>query len=636
MSEPNDTAESDPALRAAFECLPDGIVILDRHLRVTWCNAAAFEIWGLPGGPGPVPARFDHDAEVVDEDLNPVSSLFDAAAAVFTSGRACKNKIIGLRRIPRGLRWFSVSAVPVRGTEDRSFDRVVMTFRKLADDDAVSSRLETTHGQLFDRQRFLDTTLNALPCLVSYVDRDYVYRYCNKAYEDWFLVKSQDFVGRPVVSMLGEGAFLAVRPHLDRAFSGRASVFETEIDYKHQGLRSISANYIPSVESDGRIVGAYCIILDITAQVSARNLVAQNERDISKLVNSIPALIGWWDRDQRNLLANTAYNKYFGVSATHLKGRTMREFLGDDLYAKNQIHVDRVLRGEPQNFERQITTPEGETKHLLANYIPDVSDGRVRGFFAVVTDVSPLKIVEERQRQVESKLIANAKMAALGEMAGGVAHEINNPLAIIHGKAGQIQRALRDDDFDPAAIAVEVAKIEATATRISKIVQGLRSFSRNAEADPMVLASAGQIVRETLDLVQEKFRHAGARVTVSGAMDSVLECRPVEISQVLMNLLLNGYHAIQWSAEKWITIEIHADAEAVQIQVTDSGTGIAPDVAGKIMQPFFTTKDVGQGTGLGLSISRGIAEAHQGRLTLVPYSAHTRFVLDLPRRQNPP
>lgn len=231
-------------------------------------------------------------------------------------------------------------------------------------------------------------------------------------------------------------------------------------------------------------------------------------------------------------------------------------------------------------------------------------------------------------------LLSQEKFKALGEMAGGIAHEINNPLTIIRGRAELLQEQIDKGAFDPIKATADLAKIEQTVERIAQIVKGLRTFSRDSKADPMERVDLKEIVEETLDICRDRFEQEQIVLRTELANEIRCECRPTQISQVLLNLLNNAYDAVSKSDLKWVSVELKPGSEnRILLSVTDSGPGIHPNLTDKIMKPFFTTKQVGEGTGLGLSISKSIAEDHSGTLRSDTSSAHTRFVLELPVRQ---
>lgn len=238
----------------------------------------------------------------------------------------------------------------------------------------------------------------------------------------------------------------------------------------------------------------------------------------------------------------------------------------------------------------------------------------------------------EIERSSREQLIQSAKMSSLGEMAGGIAHEINNPLAIIYGRAGLMKKRVVAGNLNAELLQTDLVKIEDTARRITKIIKGLRSFSRNSEGDPMERARIKAVIEDVLELCREKLRNASIDLRLDCRVDFHIECRPSQIVQILMNLILNSYDAVEALDEKWIEIVVLSTGSSAVVKVVDSGRGISPHVLPKMMQPFFTTKEVGRGTGLGLSISKGIAEEHGGSLSYVD-GPNTTFVLELPFSQ---
>lgn len=234
------------------------------------------------------------------------------------------------------------------------------------------------------------------------------------------------------------------------------------------------------------------------------------------------------------------------------------------------------------------------------------------------------------QRQQEMKLLESTKFAVLGEMAGGIAHEVNNPLTIIKGKADQLLVAKRSQKLQSDKLEEGLIKISETVDRIAKIIRGLKAFSRNASKDPMQIVDIQRVVDDALDLCSEKFKVNGVQLSAKITPGLSIKCRPVQISQVILNLLSNAFDAIKYSDEAWVFIEAVASGGAVVLSVTDSGRGIAPSIVNRMMQPFFTTKEVGEGTGLGLSISQGLILDHGGKLYYDSQSQNTRFVVRLP------
>lgn len=231
------------------------------------------------------------------------------------------------------------------------------------------------------------------------------------------------------------------------------------------------------------------------------------------------------------------------------------------------------------------------------------------------------------------KLLNASKMASLGEMAGGMAHEINNPIGIIQGKANLLIKHINMAPLTQEMGLEHLKNIVSMSERIVRIIKGLRSFSRNADRDAFVDIPVGTLISNVLSLCSERFSQHEVKLTVTEIPNISIECRGTQLEQVVLNILNNAHDAVMKLTEKWVRIEVKDLGDTVRICIIDSGKGIPPEILDNLMQPFFTTKDVGRGTGLGLSLSKGIIEDHHGKLWYDSASINTQFVIELPKRQ---
>jgi C4-dicarboxylate-specific signal transduction histidine kinase len=243
------------------------------------------------------------------------------------------------------------------------------------------------------------------------------------------------------------------------------------------------------------------------------------------------------------------------------------------------------------------------------------------------------KQVEARTRELDAQrmqMVQSSRLASLGEVSAGIAHEINNPLAIIQGNAEILTKYIENQ---PKAV-MHLEKITAMVQRISKIVKGLRTFARDGSKDPMHTFKVNPFLEELKDLCQARMKAYDIDFTIHCPPHLQSYGREVQISQVLINLLNNSIDAIEPLKDKWIRLEAFERNGQLIFAVTDSGSGIPSAIREKIMEPFFTTKTIGKGTGLGLAISIGIARDHGGDLVYVPTSNFTRFEIVLPQIQS--
>lgn len=245
-------------------------------------------------------------------------------------------------------------------------------------------------------------------------------------------------------------------------------------------------------------------------------------------------------------------------------------------------------------------------------------------------------LVEEKTLALEderAKLQYASRMAALGEMAGGIAHEINNPLAVIALNVRAIKNAMTSNSLKEDFLANVVSDLEDTTKRISRIIQGLRNISRDSEGVSKTPVSLEEIFEDVLSLCSERFKQNGIKLITNLGPDiptmQVL-CDRIQLSQVLLNLVNNAFDAVQGLASPWVRLQVDEGAENVQIRVMDSGSGIDQSIQEKMFTPFYTSKEVGKGTGLGLSISASIMKKHGGSLTYDNISGNTCFLITLP------
>ena len=260
-------------------------------------------------------------------------------------------------------------------------------------------------------------------------------------------------------------------------------------------------------------------------------------------------------------------------------------------------------------------------------------------FFMLLNKSKTLQKLRETTAELENtvkiqraEMIESARLCQLGEMAGGIAHEINNPLTVIAIQARQLAGEIEREAGENEGTKRRVEVIKTASERIAKIVKSLLSFAREAEGEDASLVSSSELVEYVATYFSEKLKRKEIGFEVVAPEDLQIYCRKTQVSQVLVSLLNNAFDAVQVVDSKWIKVVVSNNVAngSVNISVQDSGGGISTDIADKIMRPFFTTKPVGQGTGLGLSISLGLIEDQGGTLLLDTEQEHTTFVISLP------
>lgn len=508
--------------------------------------------------------------------------------------------------------------------------------------------------ELIIQKNFFGSIVNVLPQLVSYIDKDYNYLFRNSAYRKWFNKAQQEENKISMKEILSTETFLKMKPYLDQALAGNAQDFEMQAQLVVNGQsydKILHANYIPDFDNDKKVRGFFAVVTDLTEQKAKENIVTEqglllkaallssraNEKTFKAYFENSAIGMIKLNSKMQFLDANPAYLQMMEYTLPELQKMSVMDitYKDDLIQTEKKIVLSATEKVPVIRFEKRSVTKSGRVIWLqTSGQTIQTEDSNDYQIFVMVQDISALKEAEKQVQEQQVKLIQISKMSALGEMAGGVAHEINNPLAIILGKLEKLKYLYEEDRQNETIFFQEIEKIRLTAVRIGKIVRGLQAFSRDGSKDPVESVTLDSILTNTIALCSERFSSYGVKLVNESILDVQIECHPTEISQIILNLLNNAYDAVQSETEKWIVISTNLDeAGLIKISVTDSGKGI--DVANqvKIMQPFFTTKEIGKGTGLGLSIAKGLAEAHGGDLFLDATSTHTRFTLIIPQRQ---
>ena len=424
-------------------------------------------------------------------------------------------------------------------------------------------------------------------------------------------------------------------------------------------------------------VGVEGIIIDTSEQFLAEQALQQagdivNNTQLGIYIYKLESLDD--DRTLTMIAANPASEKLTGVPVTEVIGKTLDEnFPGlrekgipqkyaEVVRTQNPIEIENIYYGDNRVVEAAYSVKAFPLPNMQVGVSFENIMGRKKMENELISKNRELEKTLEKINEINTQLILSEKMASLGEITAGVAHEIKNPLNFITGNIEPLKRDVADifeilekyeglvtdlqlkkvlegienikSEMDFDLLFNEIQKlmegISDGANRMREIVKSLGSFTRKGD-DSFVTHNIHQGIESTLILLGNKTKD---RITIHKEFGQIsdIECQPEKLNQVFMNLLSNAIQAIEGKGD--IYIKTGSDGENLSITIRDTGLGMSKDVQKRIFEPFFTTKELGKGTGLGLSISFTIIEQHGGTIIVKSGpSKGTEFTITLPIRQ---
>lgn len=342
----------------------------------------------------------------------------------------------------------------------------------------------------------------------------------------------------------------------------------------------------------------------------------------------------------RKLVVNT--QKYNGVTYVSIKDMDgdidievgKRDKVNTQLYSSNVIYEGikhGIVELAMDNIQLQKKLHQAMINSIVLAVITIFLIGVLVYLFVRRRVIDALKLEKEKKESMRREHHAN-KMASLGKMAAGMAHEINTPMQAISLIAQRVQYQLKKN-VPLEDISSSMGKIIGSVNKVSALIDSLRNVSRDSTGDEFIDTRLSDVVVDAVNMSEENFRLNNVHFDVNYhdvSEDTIIQCQRLQISQVLINLINNAYDEIYAMTDKWIKVNVTEIGNKIQIAVTDSGSGIPGEIIDKIFEPMFTTKDIGKGTGLGLSISNDIVLTHNGRLYVDKESTNTCFVMELP------
>jgi PAS domain S-box-containing protein len=508
----------------------------------------------------------------------------------------------------------------------------------LVENGMLYARLAGAHVTLGRQARALEETVrertqrlaaiveNSDDAIIS-KDLDGMITSWNASAERIFGFRAEEAIGQSITLVIPPDRRLEADDMLRRVRRGeRLDHFETVRQTRDGRLIDVSLTISPIRDADGTIVGVSKIVRDITERKRADEALRQSEARALALIDSAAEGILIVDEDGRIVAANGQVEAMFGYSERELVGRPMEVLLPEGVRAQHLRHraeyaADPRVRSMGRGLDLSGRRRDGSEfpVEISLSYVRTSQGLHVMAF---ITDITERLALERAARQSE-------KLAALGTLAAGIAHEVNNPLGII---IGRIEVMLLEDEEQGLAPGVreDLGVIHRQAQRVVRLVQSLLSYARPM-ASSRTAVDVNRAVDEVLLLAERQLTKGGVRLVAS--LDRSLPPTFGDVSaleQVLLNLVTNARQAIEGAGEICIlTRGAPAHPGWIEVVVSDTGPGIPAEIVSRIFDPFFTTKATG--TGLGLSITQRIVQEHGGVIEVAPSRGQgTVFVLRFP------
>jgi PAS domain S-box-containing protein len=520
-----------------------------------------------------------------------------------------------------------ISGSPVFAQDGR-----FLGYRGTGTDITEHRRAEQALRENRDQMRLITDNL---PFAISYLDNQRRYRFVNRTVETWFGRPAEEIFGHTIGDVLGQEADNAVTPQVAAALKGEEQHDERVIGYPDGKTRTVELIYVPDIDESETVRGCFALGQDITERKRAEEALRESEarlkraQDIAQIGNFL------WDAKRNEVIyrSEIIYDIYGldpDVASRMFDESRLTAVHSDDRDRIREAYAVAATR-EPYDVEYRIIRSDGEIRHVREKNELEFDDtGTVVRSMGTFQDITELKRAEEQLRQSQ-------KMEAVGQLTAGVAHDFNNMLAVTWGNAELLEDEIGADNPQLGAV------FRATK-RGADLTQRLLAFSRKQVLNPKIV-NANNLIADITGLLRRTLEEHIDIETVTGAGLWNCEVDPAQLENALVNLAINARDAMPDGGK--LTIETanvrldddYAAAQAevrpgqyVMLAVTDTGTGMAPEVRDHVFEPFFTTKAVGKGSGLGLSMIYGFVKQSGGHVTIYSEPGEgTTIKLYLPR-----
>lgn len=491
------------------------------------------------------------------------------------------------------------------------------------------TKQKTTYEALLRSESRHRTLINAIPDLVLLKDENGAILSCNKSFEQIVGKSESEMIGKSVSEMLNPYPAELIRKNdFDAITSGKKIVFEENVVFPDTGIqRTFEIIKTAVYDQSESLIGILGVARDITEKKRIEEKMMVQNEILGSVINSFGDSLLIINQNHIIEFQNDSAKARLGC----VTGQPCHQMI---FKKKSPCRHCQILDVLKNNTQKQVEVDLPNQKRYEITFSPFPGRQIREKTVVLLRDVTEKKNLQE-------EAIRASHLASIGELAAGVAHEINNPVSGIMGLA-----EILADQLEQMGQSRSIPeRIINESERISKIVRNLLSFSRNNPDERRIIAAA-DILEKTLTLIETQLFKDGITLEISSQPDlPPIKSNWQEIQQVFLNIISNARYALNQRSnadniEKKIRINLHSirknQCDYIEISFTDNGTGISQTIINSIADPFFSTKPQGEGTGLGLSISHGIINRHDGYLFFESDgNSHTTVRIILPAETDP-
>jgi PAS domain S-box-containing protein len=386
--------------------------------------------------------------------------------------------------------------------------------------------------------------------------------------------------------------------------------------------RPILVSIEPVVDDDGAVTAAVCTARDLSDLREVQAVAREHQSLLTNILESARESIYAVDMDGRFKWCNSATLLALGMKREEVIDRRVCDLVYEVDRDLVRDKLQTAMKGEPQTYEMRYSSGAGKLRYARVDNSPLVVEGRTTGVLGIARDITEQK--EERERAARAD-----KLRALGQLASGVAHDFNNSLAAILGRAQLLRRQTQDEPLVRNIEIIQTAAEDAAAT-----VRRIQTFARKSSAKEFEMLDVSSLLNDAIEITRTRWQNEARlrgldyRVTLEAESGQHTFGSASELREVFVNLIVNAVDAMPKGGK--LSISCVPEGARLRLRFADTGTGMPEEVRQRIFDPFFTTKGA-QGTGLGLSVSYSIIERHEGSISVVSeLGGGAIFTIDLP------